>query len=58
MFTKIIRLAVVLAGVSLAAVTVPSPAQAIMRQQQQQWSNVLDESVATSRQGIDAPLAQ
>ena len=58
MFTNIIRVAIVLGGVSLAAVTVPSPAQALMRQQQQQWSNVLDESIATGRQGIDAPLAQ
>ena len=56
MFTKMIRIAVVLGGVSLAAATVPSPAQAIMRQQQQQWSNVLDESAGLSRKGIDAPL--
>ena len=58
MFTKIINATMafaLFAGVTLAAAA--SPAQAMVRQQQQ-WSNVLDESAATQRGSIDAPLAQ
>jgi len=57
MFTKIITATVafaMVAGVTLATI---ASAQATLRQQEQ-WSNVLDESVATSRKGFDAPIAQ
>jgi hypothetical protein len=57
MFTKIITATVafaMVAGVTLATI---ASAQATLLQQEQ-WSNVLDESVATSRKGFDAPIAQ
>lgn len=57
MFTKIITSAAAFAMVAGVTLTTIASAQATLRQQEQ-WSNVLDESVATSRRGFDAPIVQ
>ena len=57
MFSKMITTAAAFAMVAGVTVASIASAQATLRQQEQ-WSNVLDESVATSRRGFDAPIAQ
>jgi hypothetical protein len=58
MSAKIIRTLVALSLLAAASLRATSAAYAMPAQQQQQWSNVLDERAATSRRGFDAPIAQ
>ena len=57
MSAKIIRALVALSLLAVASLRATSAAYA-MPAQQQQWSNVLDESAAMSRRGFEAPIAQ
>jgi len=57
MSAKLIRALVALSLLAGASLRATSAAYA-MPAQQQQWSNVLDESAATSRRGFEAPIAQ